>query len=511
MKRILITTVTLMAFLFAAQSAQAVQQVGEIELKVYGKGTVTAPGFDCGSDCTETVVWDDSVPAPEIALTTTPTAQGWAATSWSGCSRFNAERRCVLTFAPGKKTAIVFFNDVQDPTAFINGHSGRAGQQANIQVQASDNEKITKVEYLLDDEVVLTRTSGWDMVDIDTSEVAEGEHTVQVRVTDGNYNSALSQQVTITVDHTAPRVELVDPLPATNADEATFELAFPDGDVHNSYCTIRRQGDDSPFPDPEGEGDEYCWPGEPFSKQVPEEGVWEFVVEANDLVDNKASVVHQFVVDRTAPQAAFTAAPEEGSEVNGKVSFGWNFEDGLPVTQACVWDEGEAVDCDGSANSDLSPGLHSFKVVLTDQAGNETTLTRTFVVRKTADPDPDTTDRTAPVVKLFAPKQTVKSMRRALRLNVRCDEACAGRVAVKGKGGLKFAGRVYLARAGVAKLRLRPTAKVRKRLNLIAARGLRARSIGKRAPRALRFTAAASLSDQAGNTGKTSLKFKVAA
>ncbi|HNG57264.1 MAG TPA: hypothetical protein PLX70_07460, partial [Solirubrobacterales bacterium] len=113
--------------------------------------------------------------------------------------------------------------------------------------------------------------------------------------------------------------------------------------------------------------------------------------------------------------------------------------------------------------------------------------------------------RTAPVVKLAVPKQTLPGVRKALRLKVSCDEACSGKVTVTGKG-VKFAGRVYLTRAGVAKLKLRPTVKARRVLARLATR--KPRSTG---ARSLGLTARASLKDAAGNTGRASLRFKVTA
>ena len=94
-------------------------------------------------------------------------------------------------------------------------------------------------------------------------------------------------------------------------------------------------------------------------------------------------------------------------------------------------------------------------------------------------------------------------MRKALKLNVRCDEACSGKVVVKGKRGIVFTGRVALAGAGVAKLKLRPSAKVRKRLVVLGQRN--------RKPRKLGVTASTSLRDKAGNVGKSTLRFKVGA
>jgi hypothetical protein len=513
MKKFLITAIALMAFLSVAQSAQAAMVEGGIDVIAYGPGKLTGPGIDCGSgatDCTESTTWDDSQQAPVATLTAAATKSGYAITSWGNCPSRPSMSVCQLPYSANPKQVIAWFFDVQPPSVFINGYSSQAGEFFNVQVQTSDNDKVTKVEYMLDDEVVLTKTSDFGMTDIDTSQVPEGDHTFQVRAWDDNHNSTLSAQHTIPVDHTAPRVELVDPVVATNGDSVSFQLDFPDGGVWNSYCAIQKKGETKPLPDPDDENS-YCWEDAPYTGAVLDEGTWEFVVEANDSVDNKTRIVHEFVVDRTAPEAAFTSGPDEGSEVDAdEVNFAWSAYDGLPLTQTCVWDHGEAAECDGSASADLTPGQHAFKVVLTDQAGNGTVLTRAFTVKKpdptVPDPDPDTSDKTAPVVKLIAPKQKLRTLGTALRLKVRCNEACSGKVTVKGKRGVKFSGRVSLAKAGVAKLKLRPAAKVRKNLATISTRTLRSG----RSTR-LKLTATANLRDLAGNAGKASLKFKVGA
>ncbi|MBN8870002.1 MAG: hypothetical protein J0H66_09000 [Solirubrobacterales bacterium] len=508
MKKFLTTAIALMAFLSVAQSAQAATVEGSIDVIAYGPGKLTGPGIDCGSgatDCAESASWDDGQAAPVATLTVTATKPGYEITSWGNCPTRPSMSVCQVPYSASPKQVIAWFFDVQPPSVFINGYTPKGRDFVNVQVQTSDNDKVTKVEYLLDDEVVLTKTSDFGMTDIDTSQATEGDHTIQVRAWDDNHNSTLSVQHTIEVDHTAPRVELVDPVAATNGDSVSFALAFPDGGVWNSYCALQKKGETKPLPDPDDENT-YCWDDAPYTAAVTDEGAWEFVVEATDSVGNETRVVHEFVVDRTAPEAAFTGGPDEGSEVGaGEVTFAWSANDGLPLTQACVWDHGEAGECDGSATGDLAPGRHAFKVVLTDQAGNQTVLARTFTVKE-PDADPDPSDRTAPAVKLVAPKQTVKTARKKLRLKVRCNEACSGKVVVKGKRGVKFSGRVSLAKAGVAKLKLRPTAKVRRRLATISTRALRTgRS------RSLALTATANLRDLAGNVGKASLKFKVGA
>lgn len=505
MKKILIIALALTGFLLTTSSAQALVVDGGIKVTTYGMGKVTGDGIDCGSDCVETYSWNDEQSAPSVLLSAAGTAEGWVATSYSGCSSLPQNGKCLMNLEAGKvKNVTIYFFDVQPPTVRISGYGNPAGESIHLDIESSDNVAVKKIEVLLDGEVVLTKTSDFSHAEFDTTQVPEGDHVVQVRATDGNHNTAESLSYTITVDHTAPDVHFVDPVDATNGETASFAFASTEPDYISPRCGIQMQGQEEELTS--------CEIDEIYEEEVPTEGTWEFVVEVEDLVGNIRRISHPFVVDRTAPEAEFTSGPEDGAEVApGEVGYAWSAADDLPVTQLCSWDEEDAVSCDGSDAFVLSPGSHSFKVVITDAAGNETTLARSVTVSQPApdpdpDPDPDNSDRTAPVVKMVAPKQTLRSARKALRLRVRCNEACSGKVVVKGAGGIRFSGRMVLTGAGVAKLKLKPTAKVRRKLNLISIRN-RSHAV----PRRVKLIATASLSDAAGNTGRASLRFRLGA
>jgi len=503
MKKILITAMALAAFLFAAQSAQATLVTGSIMVNVWGHGMLTSDAIDCGSGrttCAVTATWDDNGEAPEISLVPTSTKTGWEITSWSGCSRLVSMRDCRVTFQAGStKTASAAFFDVQAPNVFLASYTPVVSDRLHVTANVTDNEKVTKVEYLLDDEVVYTQLQNFGNAVLDTSEIPEGERVLKVRAIDGNYNVGESNSHIVEVDHTPVEIVLLDPATHTNEENPSFSFDMPNDDAWGAECEIRTQG--------EAVATDSCWDDEPFVAPALDEGSYEFVVSAHDQAGNEGAVTHEFVVDRTAPVLEFTSGPDDDAEVSsGEVSYGWTVTDGLKATQKCTWDGGEAFDCDGAATRNLPAGPHTFTVTATDLAGNATSSTRTVTVKsepaKPGKPE-EAGDVTAPVVRIVAPKQTLRSMRRALRLNVRCGETCSGRVVVRGPRGIRFSGRVHLARAGVAKLRLRPTAKVRKRLRVNAPRSVR--------PRAVKLTATARLADAAGNTGKSTLRFRVKA
>ncbi|MBN8870003.1 MAG: hypothetical protein J0H66_09005 [Solirubrobacterales bacterium] len=506
-----VRTATLIASLFAlflvattVQSAQAaVVRQGTVQVEVSGAGKVTGSGIDCGSDCSDLRIWQDTQPTPTNRLTATP-APGWSFIGFSNCSAVSGKPlQCDAEYRDSDgPTVFASFRDVTAPTVYMDSvsPSDKAGDHVAVTAVAGDGDGIQRVEFLVDGQWVGSVYVGPWSLDLDLSNFSEGTHQIQARAYDPSLNSTTTAAWPIEVDHTAPEITLNSPPAATNAEAPKFSFSSTSNDLSGAWCAIQKQGETDPM--------KPCERNQGYSADIPTEGVWEFVVMAQDDVGNQGRVTHTFTVDRTAPQASFTSGPAEGSVVKvGNVRYAWNAGDDLPLSQVCSWDSGEESACDGSAARGLAAGTHSFKVVITDQAGNSTTLSRSVTVKKDgdiSDPDPDTTDKTAPVVKLVAPKQTVKTARKALRLKVRCNEACSGKVVVKGKGAVKFAGRVSLAKAGVAKLKLKPGAKVRKRLNAILARSLRTHEA-----QPLKLTATASLKDKAGNTGKASLKFRV--
>ncbi|MBN8865918.1 MAG: hypothetical protein J0H98_00010 [Solirubrobacterales bacterium] len=494
--------VAFLAFALVAPPAQAEPENplvhGSVSVQLDGAGKITGSGIDCGSDCSDTAAWPDNELPPKNRLTATP-YPGWSFIGWTNCAPVNGKPlQCDVTYSEfDAEPAIARFRDVTAPTVRINSVSPgqKAGDRVTVDAIASDGDGVTKVEFLIDGQWRgSVFVSPWTL-EMDLSDISEGTHQLTVKAYDPSLNSTTTENWPIEVDHSGPQVNLNSPAPATNEAAPRFSFGSPSADFNSAECAIQKQGEI----DARTSCERDAW----YSEDAPTEGAWEFVVVAEDEVGNLTTVTHPFVVDRTAPDAAFTSGPADGSVVDsGNVKYAWSATDGLPLTQLCAWDGGEEAPCNGSATRGLTAGTHTFQAVITDQAGNETVLKRTVTAKKDGTiPDPDTDDKTAPVIKLAAPKQKLKGLGKALRLNVRCSEACSGKVTVTGKRGVKFAGRVALSKAGVAKLKLKTSAKVRKRLKKISPRSLKSRP--------LKLAATAVLADSAGNRGKASLKFKV--
>lgn len=504
MRKLIILAVTLVGLVSFTQQAWAEPEVpiikGSITVKVQGSGKVTGTGIDCGSDCAENASWKETEMPPKNRLTATANP-GWAFSAWSGCVPVNGQpQRCDATYLSleiGGDPVIATFADVQAPVVVLKQPAAGtvAGGSLPADVEATDNDRIARVEYLVDGTVVRNEMSStkWDVA-LDVSGLAEGEHELRARAFDRAGNSATTAARVFTVDHTGPAVTLNSPVEATNEARPRFSFDSNSVDFASAACGIQRPG-----PDQERHP---CNRNEWFEADAPAEGDWEFVVDAIDSLGNHTVVRHPFKVDRSAPVLAFTAGPADGSEVEiGNVNYRWTVDDDLPVVQLCSWDNGEELPCRGSAGRGLPRGTHIFQVKATDAAGNRTLLTRTVHVKKDGnlpdDPDPDG-DRIAPKVKLVAVKSKLRKLSRGLKLRVRCSEACAGRVKASGKRGLVFKGKAKLGGAGTKKVVLKPTGKTRKKLRSLVRKRVR-----------LILTAKAALRDRAGNTGRAALRIDV--
>ncbi|HNL62351.1 MAG TPA: Ig-like domain repeat protein, partial [Solirubrobacterales bacterium] len=389
MKKFLVLAAALLALAFTAQTAQAEPEhelvFGEITVEVHGGGTVTGTGINCGVDCYDDDSWYDNEIPPTNRLTATA-GRGWAFGGWEGCTSVNGQsNKCDAGYQEfGGTPVIASFYDVMAPSVFLQfpALNTVANDTLHAAVESGDNDRVEKVEYLIDGQVAKTVDSGGIDVYIDVTGVSEGQHEIQARAYDPTGNYGITAARTFTVDHSGPDITLNAPLVATNADSPAFSFSTTATDIKNTWCAIVPKGDDVNY--------SACSPNEPFVGPGLAEGEWIFTVWATDNVGNLTQITHDFVVDRTAPVADFTSGPADGATVKpGEVTYGWSATDGLAVAQHCSWDGAEAVGCEGTASKNLAAGSHNFQVTIVDQAGNETTLSRSVTVKKATGPDPD--------------------------------------------------------------------------------------------------------------------------
>jgi hypothetical protein len=107
-------------------------------------------------------------------------------------------------------------------------------------------------------------------------------------------------------------------------------------------------------------------------------------VKAVDTAGNTTIADSDFNVDTVAPVVSFTGGTPQGAILDeGLASFEWDAGDGAPITITCALDDGPAGACDAGdkqAYSGLADGPHTFKLDVTDAAGNTTHRTRGFTV-----------------------------------------------------------------------------------------------------------------------------------
>ena len=206
------------------------------------------------------------------------------------------------------------------------------------------------------------------------SPFADGSsHIVTARVTDTS-NRVSDSSATVTVDRSVSlTVGAVDAVTSATFVPVSF-TTDPDASVK---CSLN--------------GGTFTACSGSYSPSLPSDGAYTYRFVATDDVGNTAGVTRSFVIDRTAPDAAFTDAPSEGAVVgSGPLTFSFDYSDATAVTALCSLDSPGFSPCAGAHSqtlSGLAPGSsHTFRVRLEDAAGNVTDLVRHFSVAAAPSP-----------------------------------------------------------------------------------------------------------------------------
>lgn len=390
--------------------------------------------------------------------------------------------------------------DTQAPTVELKAWETTVyGDTLPADVIVSDDVGVTKVEYAIDDKVVRTETAPNFDVFIDLTGLVAETHNLKAKAYDAAGNVAITRPRNFSIDRIAPEVTVNGPV-ISNAEYPQFSFSSPSADFASAGCVVQDRGPDQEYFE--------CSKDVPFaSGRILPDGEWQAVVHVRDLVGNRTTVRHPFVIDRTPPELAFTAGPADRSTVKAaNVRYEWTAGDANGAKQTCSVDGAAPADCESGIDLTLPDGRHTLEVTATDEAGNVSRLSRSVTVDtrgKGPDVPPPGGDNTAPVVNLESPKQKLKALRKGLRIRVTCSEACAGALVAKpakpakATRGIRFAGRVSLATAGTAAVRLMPNAKTKKRLKRLIRR-----------KRPLRLVTTSRLADPSGNATTSILKTK---
>ncbi|MCA9677604.1 MAG: Ig-like domain repeat protein [Kofleriaceae bacterium] len=208
-----------------------------------------------------------------------------------------------------------------------------------------------------------------------TGSLADGDHSVTVRVTDaaGNTGTATSS---FTIDTTSPTVVITNGPTGPTADPMpTF--AFTTG---GSPATVRCRVD----------GAAYANCASPYTTAALADGAHGFDVRVTDAAGNAATASAQFTVDTVGPTVTITSGPPSpGNDPTPTFTF---TTAGGATTVMCRMDGGAEVNCASPYTSAaLADGNHSLWISAWDVVGNPGSANWTF-----------STDTMAPTVAITA-------------------------------------------------------------------------------------------------------------
>lgn len=209
-----------------------------------------------------------------------------------------------------------------------------------------------------------------DGASIDTSSV--GTKSFSVTATDGAGNQTTVARTYEVIDVTAPTIDLRNPVDGRSFDRR--ETVAADYDCAD---------------EPGGSGLKSCVGTVPDGGAVDTATIGDkhFTVEAEDNAGNTDAVTHTYtVLDVTAPSITLTTPPDGAAyDHNQAVTASFSCEDddgGSGIAPGyCVGTvaHGQPIDT-------TTLGTHTFTVVATDRAGNETVVTHTYRVRDVTAP-----------------------------------------------------------------------------------------------------------------------------
>ena len=219
----------------------------------------------------------------------------------------------------------------------------------------------------------------------------EGSYTFRIRVEDEAGNTATDTRI-FSVDLTPPTVTLGaggptgptnDPQPsfswtAAGDDQSLRECSLDSGTPSFGACTSLTQYDQATLLD---------------------EGSYTFRIRVEDEAGNTATDTRTFSVDLTPPTVTLTALGPTGPTNDSRPSFGWTTA--AENARECSVDEGTINfgPCTSlnqhDQPSNLADGAYTFRVRVTDPAGNTASATRDFSV-----------DTVGPVAEVAGPKRT---------------------------------------------------------------------------------------------------------
>ena len=186
------------------------------------------------------------------------------------------------------------------------------------------------------------------------ADLADGDHSFQVRATDGAGNTGAEAAYEWTVDTVAPTVT-IESGPADPSGSAAASFAFGADEAAEFECRLDA-GDWAACDSPQVYAD-------------LADGVHSFEVRATDTAGTTgASAVHAWRIDTIAPTTTIVLGP---ADPTNSTAASFEFTADESVEFECRLDDGDWARCDSPEGyADLADGDHGFQVRATDSAGN---------------------------------------------------------------------------------------------------------------------------------------------
>jgi subtilisin family serine protease len=289
--------------------------------------------------------------------------------------------------------------DNQSPAVSITepaAGSAFPGRTVTVAADASDNDRVSRVEFFVDGRQSAALTAGPFRWDWNTAGVRSGNHTLKAVAYDVAGNRTESAPVSVVVDSSAPTVSISAPVGNASLKGSVPVRASVRDNIGVTRVEFRVDG--TVRGTSTGGSSSPIWTWETTSDA---DGAHSLVAMAYDAAGNvKSSATVSVSVDNTSPSVSVTA-PAAGDYIPGRTTITALAADNLKVAKVEFYVDTAKVGTDTSApysfTLDLSRytggSTHVITAMAYDASGNATTSEGVSV----------TVDKTKPVVQLTAP------------------------------------------------------------------------------------------------------------
>jgi hypothetical protein len=271
----------------------------------------------------------------------------------------------------GSATTNQFTIDTVPPTVAITSQPAALSNNKSPSVAFTVGGGAVTIQCRLDTGTFVACTSPHTFAN-----VADGNHTISVRATDGAGNSATATTNQFTIDSVPPTVTITSQ-PAALSNNTSATVAFTAPGAASITCQLDTA---SPVA---------CTSPHTFAN-VPD-GSHTITVRATDAANNTGTATTSpFTVDTIPPTVTITGQPAALSNENPPtVTFTTG---GSPTSTQCRVDAGTFVNCSGSFTPTVSDGPHTITIRVIDGAGNSAQATTSTFVVDTVAPNVTFTD-----------------------------------------------------------------------------------------------------------------------